>query len=67
MIFRGRNYGTFVCKKPMFLSEKTAKRRLGVMKRRGVEMLFERFFGKNKTFAGGKMAVLANIGGGKSS
>ena len=37
------------------------------MKRRGVEMLFERFFGKNKTFAGGKMAVLSNIGGGKSS
>ena len=37
------------------------------MKRRGVEMFFERFFGENKTFAGGKMAVLANIGGRKSS
>ena len=57
-----------LCAKSLcFCLKKTAKRRLGVMKRRGVEMLFERFFGKNKTFAGGKMAVLANIGGRKSS
>ena len=50
----------------MFLSEKNGKTEAwGDEKKRGVEMLFERFFGKNKTFAGGKMAVLSNIWGWK--